>query len=389
MKKTIYSLCGILMSLSLCFTSKANTNPNVTTAANTVVNTVCFNDGYYNWKITYTGESGSYTALGTVNVDGVDWSVYGSGDFAHHAGSVELHAANPYADGCNSGYVDSFTYYGTAEISGNGGNTTFYGSGNWENYCSGSLYNTGSWSAYGPCSSSLKKVTNGPANHNISADKKSSNTVCFNDGFYNWKITYTNQGGGNYTCTGSLNVDGVNWNVYGYGDFSHKDGYVEFHASNPYPDGCTFYVDSFTYYGNATISGSGSGTTFYGSGSWTNYCYGSELTYGSWSAYGPCSSSLKSLPYGPAKHSDIFSMKVSPNPMKSSSAITYNLIKDAKVNITVYNSMQQPLKVIANGNVSAGKHTAVIDGSSLTSGVYRIVAIVDGKSYSTNLQVAR
>jgi len=156
-------------------------------------NSVCFNDGFYNWNITYTDQgNGSYSATGTVNVDGTNWSVWGWGNFANRGGNVELHAGNPNADGCQSGYTDSFTYYGTASISGNGSNTTFNGSGTWTSYCSGSVYNNGTWSAYGPCGS-LKARADGPAKsgNTSKASKNSSNTVCFNDGFYNWTITYT------------------------------------------------------------------------------------------------------------------------------------------------------------------------------------------------------
>jgi hypothetical protein len=220
--------------------------------------------------------------------------------------------------------------------------------------------------------------------------KNASNSVCFNDGFYNWKITYTDQGNGNYSVTGSLNVDGNNWSVYGSGSFSQHMGTVELHASNPNPDGCFSYSDSFTYWGNAQITGNGPNTSFTGSGNWESYCYGDILNTGSWSAWGPCSSSLQSKPYGPAKHQQAeFSMKISPNPMKSSSNVTYNLAKDAKVNITVYNYMQQPVKQIVNKTESAGKHSYVIDGSSLMNGTYRVVAVVNGKTYSSSLQVVR
>jgi flagellar hook assembly protein FlgD len=82
-------------------------------------------------------------------------------------------------------------------------------------------------------------------------------------------------------------------------------------------------------------------------------------------------------------------MKVSPNPLKSTSTVTYNLLKDSRVNITIYNYMQQPVKQIVNKTESIGKHSYVIDGSSLTNGSYRVVAVVDGKTYTSNLQVVR
>src|SRR6478736_2595107 len=254
MKKKFYALCATIVCLSLCFTSKADSG---------VTNTVCFNDGFYNWKITYTDAGdGMYSASGSLNVDGVDWRVSGWGKFANHAGTVEFHAANPNADGCNSGYTDSFTYYGTAQITGNGQNTTFTGSGDWVSYCGGGVYSTGTWGAYGPCNNSLKSLPYGPAKHNATTDKKSSNSVCFNDGFYNWKITYTD-------------------------------------------------------HGTAQITGNGQNTTFTGSGDWVSYCGGGVYSTGTWAAYGPCDNALKSLPYGPAKHN-------ATTDKKSSNSVCFN-----------------------------------------------------------------
>jgi len=514
MKKTIYSFCGVLLAACLCFSAKAN-------SGNTT-NSVCFNDGFYNWNITYTGSAGNYTCTGTVNVDGTNWSVWGAGSFSNRMGDVEFHASNPNADGCQSGYVDSFTYWGNAQIMGNGSGTTFNGGGSWTSYCSGGTYNTGTWGASGPCGT-MKSLPYGPAKHAINPNKNTTNSVCFNDGFYNWNITYTDQGSGNYSVTGSLNVDGNTWPVWGAGNFAGKMGTVELHAANPNPDGCVSYSDSFTYWGNAQIMGNGSGTTFMGSGNWTSYCFGGVLFTGTWAAQGPCGTmkslpygpakhglapknssntvcfndgfynwnitytdqgsgnysvtgsllvdgkpwsvtgsgnfaghmgtvdlhahndnpdgcvsysdsftywgnaqitgngsntmfvgsgnwtsycfggelftgtwaaqgpcgTLKSLPYGPAKHGTVFSMKISPNPMKSSSTVSYSLTKQSKVTITVYNYMQQPVRQVVNKTESAGKHSYVIDGSSLTNGVYHVVAIVDGKSYTSSLQVVR
>ncbi len=367
--------------------NKANTQTNKNAS-----NSVCFNDGFYNWNITYTDAGGgNYTATGTVNVDGTNWWVYGWGSFGAHMGSVEFHASNPNADGCQGGYVDSFTYWGNAQITGNGPNTTFYGSGSWANYCSGSVLFTGSWAANGPCSSSLVSLPYGPAKNkaNTQTNKNTSNSVCFNDGFYNWNITYTDQGAGNYSVTGSLSVDGNIWTVWGSGNFVGHAGTVELHAHNPSPDGCFSYSDSFTYWGNAQIVGNGPNTTFSGSGNWTSYCFGGVLFTGYWAANGPCNSALKSRPDGPAKHGNIFSMKISPNPVKNSSTLTYNLAKESQVKITVFNYMQQPVQVVVNRKEASGNHNYSINASSLTSGSYRVVAVVDGKYYTYALQVAK
>jgi flagellar hook assembly protein FlgD len=56
--------------------------------------------------------------------------------------------------------------------------------------------------------------------------------------------------------------------------------------------------------------------------------------------------------------------------------------------------MKQPVKVLANGLQSAGQHIYTWDaisanGSQLTNGLYRVVAIIDGKIYSSAIQVMR
>ncbi|HEX5151316.1 MAG TPA: hypothetical protein VFW07_07695 [Parafilimonas sp.] len=391
MKRTLRFFSGLLFALLIG--SALTAVGQLGKTAKKTTNNVCFNDGFYNWKIKYTDQGGGmYSATGTVNVDGVDWKVYGWGDFAGHKGTVEFHAGNPNADACAGFYVDSFTYFGNAQITGTGKNTTFTGNGNWVSYCADNVLGTGTWGASGPCSGNLKYLPYGPAksrSSNFADLKKTTNSVCFNDGFSDWKITYTDKGGGNYSVKGSLDVDGSNWIVYGWGNFVGHKGSVELHASNPNPDGCNFYSDSFTYKGNAQITGNGKNTTFNGSGNWTSYCFGGVLSTGTWAASGPCGSGLKYPPFGPAKHGEIFSMKVSPNPLKSASTVTYNLAKDSRVNIAIYNYMQQPVKQIVNKTELAGKHSYVIDGSSLTNGVYRVVAVVEGKTYSSNLQVAR
>jgi hypothetical protein len=128
---------------------------------------------------------------------------------------------------CHGAYVDSFTYYGNAQITGTGKSTTFTGSGDWVSYCAGSVLFTGTWAASGPCSGNLKSLPYGPAKNrksNFADLKKTTNTVCFFDGFPNWQITYTDKGDGNYSVNGTLDVDGTNWIVYGWGKFAgHKE----------------------------------------------------------------------------------------------------------------------------------------------------------------------
>ena len=53
--------------------------------------------------------------------------------------------------------------------------------------------------------------------------------------------------------------------------------------------------------------------------------------------------------------------------------------------------MQQVVKVLVNDFKNAGNYSAVWDSRSgnVNAGVYRVVAVVNGKTYSTTVQVIR
>ena len=230
-------------------------------------------------------------------------------------------------------------------------------------------------------------------NANASGNKNTvtSHSICFNDGLYNWNITFTGSGG-SYACTGTVYVNNTKWPVYGSGDFTGRKGTVDLHAINPDGDGCrSGYVDSFTCSGTAKITDTASDASFRIIGTFINYCSGTVSNTGSWSASGPCGNSFtpQAAGAGPAKYADIFSMKVSPNPVKNSSILTYNLTKTSQVKITVFNYMQQPVQLVVDKKETAGTHNYSINSASLTSGSYRVVAIVDGKYYTYALQVAK
>jgi len=375
-------------------------------AATTVkANTICFTDAFgYRWNITYSSDgNGHYAGTGTVDIgSGTLWNVVAASQLANLSGSVELHALNPNPDGCTQ-YTDSFVYVGTCQVVRSGGQTISYsGSGSWNSYCFGGVLNSGTWDASGPSCSSPKSIQidpKGPASHVIVSGSKASNTVCFTDGFgYVWMITYSPNGSGGYWGTGTVNIgSGTLWNVNASGEFASLSGDVQLHALNPNPDGCNSYSDSFVYVGSAQVFRSGGSTTGWsGSGTWNSYCFGGVLNFGTWGASGPCGSgkSIGVNPNGPATHGSIISLVVSPNPANNHTAITFKLSKQSQVNVTVYNYLQQPIRVLANGSQSAGKQSYNWDlrdmsGKTVSNGLYRVVAIVDGKSYSSNVQVIR
>jgi flagellar hook capping protein FlgD len=369
-------------------------------------NTICFTDAFgYRWNITYSSDgNGHYAGSGTVDLGGgLIWNAYAASQLANLSGPVELHAINPNPDGCVS-YSDSFVYVGTCQVFRSGGQTTGYtGSGEWTSYCFGGALNSGTWDVSGPCGTgkSISVDPKGPASHvlNSSTAHKSSNTVCFTDAFGEvWIITYSPNGNGGYWGTGTVDIGGgVLWNVDASGEFSNLTGDVELHAHNPNPDGCNTYSDSFTYVGSAQVFRSGGQTTGWsGSGTWMSYCFGGVLNVGTWDASGPCGmgKATRVDPNGPATHGTIISLVVSPNPATNHTAITFKLSKQSQVNVTVYNYLQQPVKVLANGSQAAGKQNYNWDlrdakGNAVSNGLYRVVAVINGKSYSSNVQVIR
>jgi hypothetical protein len=396
MKKHLYFFSGVIMLLCLGLTLAAKADFNGST---------CFADDLgYVWHVNYEGPHNNVSIGGTVNLGGgLKWNVWGHADIENSIASVELHAINPSPDGCTV-YVDSFIYVGTITLDRSGTQFKDFGSGTWNSWCGCTLDSTGHWTSTGPCHAASQLVNpNGPAVHSkeLTAFRDALGKTCFvdNSGFL-WKFHYTiPQCGNTYYIKGQVSVGfTANWKVWGFADISHGSGYIELHAVNPDPDNCTVYADSFVYYGHINITKIPGSYSFTESGEWETFCYGGVLKFGKWTATGPCDlvpGSFKPDLNGPAYHNGAsFKFSVSPNPLRSNSTISYELPKDARLKITVYNYMQQPVRFLADKNETAGGHTYTFDGKSssgaaLPNGVYRVVAIVDGKTYTSSLQIMR
>jgi len=369
---------------------------------------VCFSDGFgYVWKFTNISATSAttYYAEGTVsaypNSKATLWVDATNG--ASNA-SVEVHAINLNADGCTTA-SDSFVYKGTANINHGVGYT---GSGTWVSYCFGGPLNSGDWSAAGPCGGAGKVVLStsatkpaSPGNSVGKAAAKAPATVCFSDGFgYVWKFS-------SITMTSATTYYAEGW-VSAYPnskatlwvDLTNgaSNASVEVHAINLNADGCTTASDSFVYKGTANID---HGVGYTGSGTWVSYCFGGPLNSGDWSAAGPCGGASKVIlnttgpfpakPGGNLDNSKTSLMAV-PNPLKNSTQIRYNLETSAKVNITVYNYMHQPVKVLVNESKTAGSHTVQWNavnsgGNRVNTGLYQVVMMVGTKMTSTTIQV--
>jgi hypothetical protein len=197
------------------------------------------------------------------------------------------------------------------------------------------------------------------------------------------------------TGTGTVKIGGSVWNASGWMDC--VSGNFELKAINPNADNCVSgYTDSFVYRGTAAIK-CNEVNIQNGTGNWTSYCSGNIINTDLFEVVN-CQSRRNHVAstngLAPARSVTGFTLKIAPNPMSTSTVITYTLAKDGKVNIIIYNYMMQPIKVLVNNNVTKGTYSITWDGSSSTgnlvsSGIYKIVALVNGQQYTTSLQVLR
>ena len=68
-----------------------------------------------------------------------------------------------------------------------------------------------------------------------------------------------------------------------------------------------------------------------------------------------------------------------PNPFNPSTTITIGLPESATLTVSVFNMLGQRVAVLGKGHYSAGYHGFVLDGSTLSSGLYFIHAEVPGR----------
>lgn len=219
-------------------------------------------------------------------------------------------------------------------------------------------------------------------------------SIC--DGFgYTWSFPSLSVDGAVYSGNGQCDIgDTKRWKATISGNKKKSAGkFVTFTAVNKNPDGCTLHTDNFEYDGTASIHVAHDGTfTFSGSGTWTSYCAGSVISSGSWSA-SQCGTKVIIHNTGPlpATPSQKSTLKVSPNPVVNTATISYKVAAPSKVNITVYNAMMQPVKVLVNETKNAGSYTAMWDAKSaqVNAGTYRVVSTINGVVTSTTVQVIK
>lgn len=73
-----------------------------------------------------------------------------------------------------------------------------------------------------------------------------------------------------------------------------------------------------------------------------------------------------------------------PNPFNPSTSIKFGIPVDAKVVVTIYNSVGEEVAILANNNFTAGKHTLKLNAEAMPSGtyIYRVSAEgIDGSRF--------
>jgi PKD repeat protein len=78
-----------------------------------------------------------------------------------------------------------------------------------------------------------------------------------------------------------------------------------------------------------------------------------------------------------------------PNPFSSQTHIVFKLEQKADVKLIIYNSLGQQIAVPVSGEMSAGNHQVLFDGSSLRPGIYYYRLMFDGKSTTKRMVIIK
>jgi len=62
-----------------------------------------------------------------------------------------------------------------------------------------------------------------------------------------------------------------------------------------------------------------------------------------------------------------------PNPFNSTAIITYSLAMKSVINLSIFDLAGRKIKTLFSGELNAGKHNAILNGSNLPNGIYLIV----------------
>ncbi|MEZ5014681.1 MAG: FlgD immunoglobulin-like domain containing protein [Chitinophagales bacterium] len=206
--------------------------------------------------------------------------------------------------------------------------------------------------------------------------------LCFNDWFgFVYNVNATKTAPGYWTIAGTVDIGGGTiWTLSGYLDRNTPSMQVT--ATNPAPDGCTFYSDGFTF----TMTSLGGGFIH---GTWESFCFGGVIGTGtvelSWS-YGACPFRMDNTgtigapalvnPDARANTMQLIGNEVSifdaleSNTLDVVSSgnnfqINYSLVEaDQNVNIDIYNHVGQYITTIVQGKAAEGTYSISWNGTN-------------------------
>jgi hypothetical protein len=75
--------------------------------------------------------------------------------------------------------------------------------------------------------------------------------------------------------------------------------------------------------------------------------------------------------------------RISPNPFRGRTSVSYQLDRPGRVSLKVYNSLGQLAATLVDGHREAGFHAAVWDGKRAAAGVYLVRLESEGRSRVT------
>lgn len=87
--------------------------------------------------------------------------------------------------------------------------------------------------------------------------------------------------------------------------------------------------------------------------------------------------------------SDAVSFEMYPNPTSNNTTLAFNLTKDQNVDIEVYNMLGDVVYSANQGMLSSGQHTVMINGSTLSNGIYMVRIITDGGATTQKLVIQK
>jgi hypothetical protein len=217
--------------------------------------------------------------------------------------------------------------------------------------------------------------------------------VCMTDGFgADWDLTAAGTGGGTFSITGTYTFTFHVARVSG--TYDRPANALTLTATGE-------TICDVTYTGSCEPApGPPLG---YCSGTWTNKCFASGTWVGTVTR-GACESPREqAAPDSPALPAALSSATApetyaletyalgrnAPNPFSDATRVTFTLPEAARVRITVYNALGREVALLVDGEVEAGQHEAILDGSQLPTGTYLVRLEAGGEVHTRTLTLVR